>query len=139
MWCFSLQISEMAFQFEIITSYKLLWYLFITEAYSEPSETSKKERFCENIQRLLAVNYFCKTFHLRCLTGFWRRLCVIDKGCFAPSEFSKGGKMGFSSIDRHVAFIKPFYNYNKIWLWSIFNCFQSISKTIQNIVINVST
>ena len=28
--------------------------------YLEPSRTSRVERFCENSQRLVAVNYFCK-------------------------------------------------------------------------------
>ena len=29
--------------------------------------------FSENTQQLKAINYFCKEFHLRCLTGFVTR------------------------------------------------------------------
>ena len=35
-----------------------------TEAYTEPCQTSKMECFAKE------VNYFCKTLHLRYLTGF---------------------------------------------------------------------
>ena len=38
------------------------------EAYLELYQTSKMECF--------AVNYFCKTLHLRCFTEFWIRLCI---------------------------------------------------------------
>ena len=41
------------------------------ETYSEPSQTSKMEYFCENHYRLKALNYFSKKLHLRFLTGFW--------------------------------------------------------------------
>ena len=27
--------------------------------------------FCKKSSRINAVNYFCKTLHLRCLTGYW--------------------------------------------------------------------
>ena len=30
--------------------------------------------FCENSKRLNVLEYFCKKFHLRCLTGFWMQL-----------------------------------------------------------------
>ena len=43
------------------------------EAYSEAYQASKMECFAK-IERLKAVNYFRKTLHLRCLTGFWIRL-----------------------------------------------------------------
>ena len=36
-------------------------YLYSSVAYLDPSEKSKMELFCENIERLLAVNHFCKT------------------------------------------------------------------------------
>ena len=40
------------------------------EAYSEPYQKTKKKCFSKIVNGL-AVNYFQKTFHLRCLTGFW--------------------------------------------------------------------
>ena len=42
----------------------------ITEVHSELCQTSKMECFYKNIKELLAVDYLCKTLHLRCLTGF---------------------------------------------------------------------
>ena len=36
------------------------------ETYSEPCQTNKMDHFAKKSQRLLVVNYFCKTFHLRC-------------------------------------------------------------------------
>ena len=44
------------------------------EVYSKPCQTSKMERFCENSQQLKATNYFYKTLHIWCFTGFWIRL-----------------------------------------------------------------
>ena len=46
------------------------WFIEqLTEAYSEPSRTSKIEPFVK------IVNHFQKVvLHLRCLTGFWKRL-----------------------------------------------------------------
>ena len=41
----------------------------LTEAYSEPRQTSNME--------LSAVNYFLKKLHLRCFTRFWIHLWVI--------------------------------------------------------------
>ena len=41
---------------------------YIPEAYSEPCQTSKMERFAKT------VNYFCKTVHLR--FWFWIHLCI---------------------------------------------------------------
>ena len=41
-----------------------------TEAYLEPRRTSKIELFCENSEKIAAVNYFCKKLPHRCLTGF---------------------------------------------------------------------
>ena len=40
------------------------------EAYSEFSQKSKKECFSKIVD-----GFFRKTFHLRCLTGFWIYLC----------------------------------------------------------------
>ena len=40
-----------------------------TEAYLEPRRTSKIELFCENSEKIAAVNYFCKKLPHRCLTG----------------------------------------------------------------------
>ena len=39
------------------------------EAQSEPCQRSKMERFLEIRQWILAIDYFCKMFHLRCLAG----------------------------------------------------------------------
>ena len=39
------------------------------ELYSEPCQTCKKV-FCQNKQRLEAVNFFRKPLHIRCLTEF---------------------------------------------------------------------
>ena len=39
------------------------------EAYSEPCKLSKKRTLCKSNLHS-ALNYFCKLFHLRCLTGF---------------------------------------------------------------------
>ena len=33
--------------------------------------------FCENSSRLSAGNYFCKTLHLKRLTGFWICICKV--------------------------------------------------------------
>ena len=35
------------------------------------------ETFYGNSHWILVVNYFSKTFYLRCLTGFWIRLCYV--------------------------------------------------------------
>ena len=40
-------------------------------AYSEPDQTSK-------VGQLLAVNYFHKKLHLRCLAGFWIHLYSLS-------------------------------------------------------------
>ena len=40
---------------------------------SDMFRTLSNRAFCENSYRLLAVNYFCKTLLLRCLTDFWMR------------------------------------------------------------------
>ena len=32
--------------------------------------------FHENVYRILAINYFCKKFHLRCFTRFWTKIKV---------------------------------------------------------------
>ena len=42
----------------------------VTEAYLEPRRTSTMKLFCKNCRRLLAVNYFHKKLHRRCLIGF---------------------------------------------------------------------
>ena len=34
---------------------------------------------CHRWNRLKVVNYFCKTLHLRCLTGFWIRLRMTNR------------------------------------------------------------
>ena len=47
------------------------------EAYSKPCQTSKMEVFCENVQRLLTVNYCRKTLHFRYLRGLSIRLCHL--------------------------------------------------------------
>ena len=39
--------------------------------------------------KIRAVNYFCKKLHLRCLTGFWIRLC------FKANEISSKWNMPF--------------------------------------------
>ena len=52
---------------------KLLW----TKTYPEPCQVSKMERFANIVQFLKAVNYFRKTLHLRCLSGFWIRLWLM--------------------------------------------------------------
>ena len=41
------------------------------EAYSEACQTSKVKRFAKIVNGWEAVNYFRKTFHLRCFTEFW--------------------------------------------------------------------
>ena len=46
------------------------------KAYSELCETSKMGRFAKIVNSLKTVNYFCKPLHLKCLTGFWIRLCI---------------------------------------------------------------
>ena len=42
----------------------------------------------QNIERLLAVNYFCKTLHLRYFTGFWICLCWNKLQCICCIHFS---------------------------------------------------
>ena len=42
----------------------------LSEAYLEPSRTSKMEFFCENSEWLLVVNDFCKKAHRKCSTRF---------------------------------------------------------------------
>ena len=49
---------------------------YLREEYSKPCQTSRMEFFCENNELLSDVNYFCKRFHLRCLTGFCICLCL---------------------------------------------------------------
>ena len=61
----------------------------VSETNSEPCQTFHGA-FWENIKGLLTVDYFCKTFHLRCLTEFWN-----------------SGFMAFFSL-------KPFLDYKKI-------------------------
>ena len=34
----------------------------------------KDKASCKSNQQLWVINYFCKKYHLRCLTGFWIRL-----------------------------------------------------------------
>ena len=46
------------------------------EAYSEPCQTSKIELFAKIVDGFLAINYFFKTHHLRCLTGFGKCLWI---------------------------------------------------------------
>ena len=41
-----------------------------TEAYSEPSQKFETDFFTKKRYQLIAVNYFHKIFHLRCLIGF---------------------------------------------------------------------
>ena len=60
-------IVGMSFPFQRCNFFILLLFYFIhyliklrTEAYLEPSQTSTMELFYENIERLLAVNYFRK-------------------------------------------------------------------------------
>ena len=43
----------------------------ISEAYSEPFQTSKMVIFAKIVKQLTAVDYYCRTLHLRCLTRFW--------------------------------------------------------------------
>lgn len=50
-------------------------FLCISGAYSGPCQTSNMEFFCENSLWLSGVNQFCKTFHVRCLPGFW--ICLF--------------------------------------------------------------
>ena len=39
------------------------------EVYSEPSQTSKMDRFAKIVNRFQPLSIFCKTLHRRCLTG----------------------------------------------------------------------
>ena len=57
-----------------------------SESYSEPCQRSKMKRFANPLPSSPPplpptpannVNYFCKTFHHSCLTGFWMRLCRL--------------------------------------------------------------
>ena len=54
----------------LLESESLFCRELITEAYSEPSQTSKVERFNKNSKRFLVVNYFHKTLHLYVWQGF---------------------------------------------------------------------
>ena len=58
----------------------------IAETYSEPYQTSKTENFFENSQ---AVNYFCKTIHLRCL--------AVSECAFAKGRLVFALRVNFSS------------------------------------------
>ena len=69
-------ISPIHLQLCLICSF--VWY-DCSKAYSEPYQTSKMERFAEIVYGLSVVNYFSKTLHFRCLTGFWIRLCSQRK------------------------------------------------------------
>ena len=42
----------------------------MSEAYSEPGQTLKKEYFSQDSNRLLVVNYFYKKLHVKCFIGF---------------------------------------------------------------------
>ena len=48
----------------------------ITEVCLKPIRKSTIERFCQNNERLKAVNNFRKKLHRRCSTGFKIRLCI---------------------------------------------------------------
>ena len=51
-------------------------YESVSEAYSEPSQTTKMELFVKMVkaERLKPVNYFRKKLLLRCSTVFWIHL-----------------------------------------------------------------
>ena len=60
--------------------------LHTSEAYSEPSQTSKMKLFVN------VINGFCKNFHLRCLTEFWIHLCSLwHITAFSSCIFKKSG------------------------------------------------
>ena len=42
----------------------------LTQTYSEPCQMSRMDRFAKIVKRLLAVNIFWETLHLRCLQWF---------------------------------------------------------------------
>ena len=51
--------------------------IFLTvcqEPYLEPNQKSMVELFCQNSERLFAVNFFRKNSHHKCLTVFQKRL-----------------------------------------------------------------
>ena len=45
---------------------------------------------CKNSERLKAANYSRKKLHLRCLTGFWSRLCTGAKLLHIHTEHDEG-------------------------------------------------
>ena len=61
------------FTLQLNQSYRVLnfakQWVAVTDAYSEPYQTSKMDSLTKKSLLLLAIDYSCKTFHLRCLTG----------------------------------------------------------------------
>ena len=49
----------------------------ILEAYSEPSQTSKNELLAKIMNGWKPQIIFCKKLYIRCLIGFWIRLCIL--------------------------------------------------------------
>ena len=51
--------------------------LTIPEAYSEPSQTSKKVLFANLVFNLQSLTNICKILHPRCSSGFSIHLCIL--------------------------------------------------------------
>ena len=66
------EINDKFGSVEIVWMWK--FKLNFAEAYWEPCQTSKMERFAKLVNGwlVLVVNYFLKTLHVRRLTGFWK-------------------------------------------------------------------
>lgn len=86
--------------------------------------------FCEKSLRLLVVNYFCKTHHLRCFTRFWMHL--YKRSINATS----GGLCGIlqeSGLQRTPNLVKTEYdiiNYRYVIILIKLNTKKSLKVTI---------
>ena len=59
-------------------SYKTPLVAASAEVYSEPCQRFKMELFAKIVSDCKSINFFHKSFILRCLTGLWIRLCRIQ-------------------------------------------------------------
>ena len=59
-----------------LDSTKLRLFAFLPQAYSEPCETAKMERFLKSSKWIKNSQIILKTLHLWCLAGFWLQPCL---------------------------------------------------------------
>ena len=64
-----------------------------SEAYSEPCQTYKRERFAE----VKPINYFRQIVHFRCLSGFWTHLWYVLFR-YDPARIEKLSKKNIAQV-----------------------------------------